>query len=207
MQSLNILESMNTLQKHGIKTAEFHHAIDDQLAMEIAEKIGFPIVMKAVSASIIHKTEAGAVKVGLSDVYQVKEAFNKMKELQGFQGVLIQKMIKGTEVIIGGKKDDQFGPTILFGLGGIFVEVLKDYSLRICPITRKDAREMIHEIKGLPLLLGVRGNPKANLNEIENTLLKVSKMLVKENKIMELDINPLMATENELIAVDARIII
>ncbi len=207
MNALNLAESLKTIKKYGIHTTEFWEATDEKQALFAAQQTGFPAAMKIVSTKINHKSDAGAVKLNLKNAEETTRAFSELSKLEGFEGVIVQPMVFGTEIIIGGKQDEQFGPTILFGLGGIFVEVFKDYSIRICPITKKDAKEMIAEIKGLPLLLGARGRPKANLAEIENTLLKVSKMLLKEKQIRELDINPLMATPDGVTAVDARIIL
>lgn len=207
MDALNAYESLKIISAHGIPTTGFEHANSSEKAMEAAQKLGFPIALKGLSPQVIHKTEFAAVKIGLNSVDEVNNAFFELEKLEGFEGVLVQQMAFGTEIIIGGKQDEQFGQTILFGLGGIFVEILKDYSLRICPITLHDAHEMIQEIKGLPILLGARGKPKVNLTELENILVKTSQMLEKETEIKELDINPLFANEKQVVAVDARIIL
>ncbi|MDO8633879.1 MAG: acetate--CoA ligase family protein [archaeon] len=207
MAVLNILDSLELAKKYGLKTAPFQVAKSEEDAMKAAQSTGYPLAMKIISPKISHKTEKGGVKIGLKNEEELKNAFREMQALVGFEGVLVQPMVFGTEIIIGGKIDDQFGPTILFGLGGIFVEVLKDYSLRICPITRSDAREMIHEIKGYAVLAGARGKPQANFKEIENALLNTSKLLMKEKQVKELDFNPLMVNEKEAVCVDARIIV
>lgn len=207
MPVLNLTQSLKLAQKYGITTTSFHLAKTEQEALRSAQEIGYPVVLKVISPSISHKTEKGGVRVGLKNQEELTEAFRGLSTLEGFEGCLIQPTVYGTEIIIGGKFDDQFGPTILFGLGGIFVEVVKDYSLRICPITRQDAREMIHEIKGFAVLAGARGKKPVNFKAIENALLNTSKLLMKEKQIKELDFNPLLVNEKEAVCVDARIIV
>ena len=129
----------------------------------------------------------------------------KKKPKAVIQGNFVQQFIEGKQIIVGGKIDQQFGPTILFGLGGIFVELMKDVSLRICPINHEEAKEMISEIKGYPILKGIRGEKSINLKELEYVLIKVNNLMMKE-KIKEIDINPLIANEKEVIAVDVRVI-
>jgi len=170
-------------------------------------KIGFPLAIKLSSSIISHKTDVGGVVLNVHSNNDAIHAFLKLKKKKGFESVVVQKMVSGTEIIIGGKLDENFGPTILFGMGGIFVETFKDYSLRICPITSRDASEMISSIKGIALLKGTRGQKGTNLKLIQKELLKVSRLLVKEKQIKELDLNPLIATQKSVLAVDARIIV
>jgi acyl-CoA synthetase (NDP forming) len=173
------------------------------------------VVLKIASADIIHKSDAGGVKVGLKNKREVEKAYGEiMKAAKGkfpkakIEGAAVQKMARpGTEVIVGTFKDAQFGPVIMFGLGGIFVEVLKDVSFRIVPIERRDAAEMIKEIKGYPLLKGYRGMEPASLPALEDILLKVSDLVAKTPEIKELDINPIIAYKDSAVAVDARIVL
>jgi len=116
-------------------------------------------------------------------------------------------MIRGTEIIIGGKRDIQFGPTILVGLGGIYVEVFKDFQIGICPVSKGNAKEMLEKLKSYPILKGTRGKKGVNLDKLIETILKVSNLMLKEENLQELDLNPLIATEKEIIAVDARAIL
>lgn len=206
MAFLDTLESLKIIKKHGIRVAEYAIAPTLNHAKKAAKKIGYPVALKIISKKIIHKTEKKAVITGIKNEDELKQALDHLKTLPGFEGVLVQEMLSGTEIIIGGKTDEQFGPTILFGLGGIFVEVFKDYSIRICPITKKDARQMIEDIKARPLLEGTRGQKAVDKKELIDTLMKVSKLLMHE-KISELDINPLIITKKGIIAVDARIIL
>ncbi len=205
MPLLDVKDSQKLVEKYGI---QFVKSVSVSTEKELIEKLSSfqgRIAMKILSDEIVHKTEVGGVKLNISSKEEAVKAFHDLQKLVGFNGVLVQEMIKGTELIIGGKQDPQFGPIVLFGLGGIFVEVLKDVSIRICPIERKDAREMIQEIKGQAILKGVRGQKPINFQLLEDYLLSVSKLMLNE-KIQELDLNPLIATENSIKAIDARVI-
>jgi acyl-CoA synthetase (NDP forming) len=165
--------------------------------------LGFPVVLKIDSPDILHKTEAGLVALGCRTAAEAQAAFERISRdaREHFpealiNGVLVQEMVTGAvaECIVGMKKDPQFGPTILFGLGGIFVEVFEDVALRVAPLTPVDAAEMIRETKGFKLLTGARGRPKADLAAIEDVLLKMSRLALElEPYLAEVDINPLMA--------------
>ena len=191
-------------------------ANDGKEAKKVSKEIGFPIVMKILSPQIIHKTDAGGVKLNINSEKEVELAFNeiianakKYDSEADIRGVLIEKMVKpSTEIIIGVTRDPTFGPAIMFGLGGIFVELLKDVSFRIAPIKKKDAQEMIHEIKALPMLQGFRGGPNVKLDNIIDAMLKISKLSIDYiDDILEIDLNPIFAYENEILTVDARIIL
>jgi acetyl-CoA synthetase (ADP-forming) len=201
--------------QYGITTPEFDVASNAEDAVESAKKIGYPVVMKIVSQDILHKTDAGGVKVGLENDAEVKSGFEeilqnakKYKKDANIIGVLVQKMApSSTEVIVGALKDPQFGQTLMFGIGGIFVEVLKDVTFRIAPIVEKDAKEMIGEIKAYPILKGYRNTPPADEGAIVNILLNVSKLIMEHPEINQMDLNPIMVYENGASVVDARIIL
>jgi acyl-CoA synthetase (NDP forming) len=209
---MDFIESKKLVEKYKIKFVEGKLIKTKKELSETARKLGYPIALKIISKEISHKTDVGGVELNIQNEKEAIKKFNsilanvkKKAPKAKIQGVFVQKFIEGKQLIVGGKQDQQFGPVILFGLGGIFVEVLKDFSLRICPITREDAKEMIKEIKGFPILKGTRGEKSVNLKELENVLMKVNKLMIKE-KIKELDLNPLIANEKEVIAVDARVI-
>ncbi len=212
---LTEIESKELLQKAGIPVIETKLARTKKEAISLSKKIGFPIVMKITSPDIIHKSDSGGVKLGLKNVTQVGNAYSEILSSirQRFpkaeiQGVSVQKMARpGVEVIIGISKDAQFGPVLMFGLGGILVEVLKDVSFRIVPLTRKDAAEMIREIKGYELLQGYRGQEAANIPSLEQLIVKVSQFVEQNPQIKELDLNPIFAYKDGAVAVDARIIL
>jgi len=193
MEARTILEAYNI----DIPKAELAKDIDE--AKKIAEKIGYPVVLKIVSPNILHKTDVGGIKVGINDQKELVEEFEQMlwnvKRYMpdaNIKGVLVQEMIQSKkETIIGINNDPQFGPMIMFGLGGIYVEVLKDVSFRIAPITRVDAVEMINEIKAIKLLKGARGEAPSDIESIVDVLLKISQLVVDFPEIIEMDINPL----------------
>jgi len=200
MQWLDFFKAKKLLEKYGINFAESVLVKNREEFKNV--KIEFPWVMK-VYGKILHKTEAGGVKVDIGNLEEAEDTFVKMKNISGFEGVIVQRMYKGIELIIGCKEDAQFGKIILFGLGGIMTEIFKDVSIRALPISKYDAKKMIREIKGFKILNGFRNLKPVNLKLLEEYLLKVAKMVKKEN-IVEMDINPLIAYNNNLIAVDIR---
>jgi acetate---CoA ligase (ADP-forming) subunit beta len=212
---LTEIESKQLLKEIGINTTEIKLAASEDEAVKVSQKIGFPVVLKIASQDISHKSDAGGVKVGLKTKEEVSKAYKDIMTSvkQKFpnakiEGVSVQNMARpGTEVIIGMTKDPQFGPVLMFGLGGVWVEVLKDVSFRIVPLTRRDAQEMIKEIKGYKLLEGYRGSEPANISVLEDMLLKISDYMEKTPEIKEMDINPVFAYKDGAIAVDARVVL
>ncbi len=205
-------ECKKIMKKYGIPTTKEFLAKKPEEAVRFAKKIGYPVVLKIDSEDIVHKTETKTVMINIKNDKEVLEAFEttiknakRHKPRAKINGVIVQEHVEGYETIVGGKIDPQFGPVILFGAGGIFTEVLKDTSIRICPIEKEDAEEMINEIKYSKILKGFRGEPPAKMKEIINILLGASKMMMKEN-IKEMDINPLIVSHKEAKAVDVRII-
>jgi acyl-CoA synthetase (NDP forming) len=208
-------EAKTICMEYAIPVTAFKLAKTEREAATLAEQIGFPVVLKIVSPEIIHKSDAGGVMVNLKDATEVQNAYRKIIEnakkynsKARINGVLVQEMApQSTEVIVGAIKDPQFGQTLMFGLGGIFVELLKDVTFRIAPITRQDAEEMITEVKAYPLLKGYRNTPPADINAIVTVLLNTSKLIMDYPEIKELDLNPVMAYEKGVKTVDARIIL
>ena len=214
-RSLLETEAKELLLEYGLPVPAFKLIKNEDEVEEIGELIGYPLVMKIVSPDIIHKSEAGGVKVGIKDGQSAKKAYRDIiSSAQGYDdkahiyGIITYRMCPAsTEVIIGMLKDPHFGPVIMFGLGGIFVEVLKDVSFRILPITEIDAKEMIGEIKGYPILKGVRGEPPKDIAAIREVLIKLSALVMENPEIQEIDLNPILVYENRLQIVDARIIL
>ncbi|MFZ5631641.1 MAG: acetate--CoA ligase family protein [Bacillota bacterium] len=214
-KNLSEVEAKAVLEEAGIPVNRTVLAGTREEAVAAGRQMGFPVVLKLVSSDILHKTEAGGVALNLADEKQVGDAYDKIMAAArerypqaAIDGVSVQKMIGGgVEVIAGMSKDPQFGPVLMFGLGGILVELLKDVSFRLIPITRKDAREMISQIKGYPMLKGFRGSEPVNEEAIVDVLLKLSDFIEKHPEIEEMDINPLFATGEGVIAADARIIL
>ena len=197
-------ESKKLLSQYGILSTEEALAGTSEEAVKIAAKIGYPVVLKVDSPDIPHKTEAGVIKLGISNKSELIDAYNgiignakKYAPEAKIRGVLVQEMVKNArEVIVGLSYDPQFGPVIMFGLGGIFVEVFKDVSLRIAPLTRADAEDMIKEVKGYETLKEFRGKPEADVEGIVDVLIKVSRLAVDLGDVLsEIDINPLMVLD------------
>ncbi|MCP4606987.1 MAG: acetate--CoA ligase family protein [Proteobacteria bacterium] len=201
-KSLTEHQGKELLALYDIPITQEDVATSEEQAIEIVGKVGYPVALKIDSPDIQHKTEAGGLKLNITNKEQLVAAYNEVLKNAAkydpkakINGVLVQEMVKGgTEVIVGVNNDPQFGPTIMFGLGGIFVEILKDVSLRVAPIAREDAMDMIKEIKGYKVLAGARGRTKADIDAIADVLVKVSQMAVElEDQVAELDINPLLA--------------
>ena len=208
-------ESKDLLLKAGIPAAETRLAATGAEAAALARKMGFPVVLKIASRDIVHKSDAGGVVMGLESPDAVEKAFSEGVARAGRQfpeadilGMTVQPQARpGVEVIIGMSKDPQFGPVLMFGLGGVWVEIMKDVSFRITPITRRDAVEMIEEIKGYPLLTGYRGAEPVSIDALVDILLKVSELVEANPAIEELDLNPVIAYSESALAVDARIVL
>jgi acetate---CoA ligase (ADP-forming) subunit beta len=212
---LTEIESKQVLAAAGIPVAEALLATTAEDAAKAAKKAGFPVVIKIVSPDITHKSDVGGVRVGLESKKGVISAFEEMldavREVQPdarIEGVAVQHMAPaGTEVIIGMSKDPQFGPVLMFGLGGVLVEVLKDVAFRIVPLEPRDAHQMVREIKGYPVLEGSRGRDAADIAALESLILKLSEFVEANPQIEELDLNPVFAYPDGAIAVDARIVV
>jgi len=194
-------EGIDILNRYGIPIAKGGLAKSTEEAIEIASRIGYPVALKVISPEASHKTEANAVKLDVKSDSELLEAYQEVTDnLKKYDskaviaGVLIQEMMKnGTEVIVGVSRDPQFGPVILFGLGGIFVEILRDVSLRVLPLTWYDAVQMIKEIKGHGILEGFRERPRADIGAITNILLNVSRLSMDlKDSILEMDLNPVI---------------
>jgi len=212
---LTEIESKELLKPVGISVSDTRLATSREGAISVSRRLGFPVVLKIASPGITHKSDTGGVKLGLKTSKQVGKAYDDILAAISqnhpqavIEGVSVQKMARpGVEVIIGMSKDAQFGPALMFGLGGVWVEVLKDVSFRIVPLTRRDAAEMIREIKGYPLLQGYRGQEPVDVSNLEEWLLKVSDFVEQNPEIKELDLNPIFAYSDGAIAVDARVIL
>jgi acetyl-CoA synthetase (ADP-forming) len=208
-------EAKKICMEYSIPVTKFELAKNETEAVKDADEIGYPVVLKIVSPDIIHKSDVGGVVVDLKDEKGVQNAYNQiLKNVKKHNaeariiGMLVQEMAPpSTEVIVGAIKDPQFGPSVMFGLGGIFVEVLKDVTFRVAPITRDEACEMISEVKAYPLLKGYRNTPPVDIGAIAEILLNTSKLVMDHQEIKELDLNPIMVYEKGAKTVDARIIL
>lgn len=211
---LDEIHSKQILKEAGLNVTETRLAKAREEALTISKEAGYPVVMKIVSPQITHKSDVGGVKLGLKTPADTGRAYDEIMESARqkapgavIEGVSIQKMAPdGVELVIGMTKDPQFGPVLMFGLGGIFVEMLKDVSFRIVPLTASDATEMIREIKGFKMLEGFRGQAPVDISFLEDQLLKISRFIQQNPEIKEMDINPLIAYHDGAVAVDARIV-
>lgn len=210
---LSEIEAKEVLHQAGVAVERAVLATTIEAARTHAEQIGYPVVLKIVSPDISHKSDIGGVKVGLEDADAVTAAFDEIMRNANaaapdanITGIAVQHMApQGTEIIVGMTTDPQFGPVVMFGLGGIMVEVMKDVSFRIVPVSERDAAQMIDEIKGKAILDGVRGQPPLDKAAIAKAILAVSEFVEHNPDIQELDLNPMMVYAEGAIAVDARI--
>jgi acyl-CoA synthetase (NDP forming) len=208
-------ESKQVLQDLGIATTLGQLVTSEDAAVHVATTLGFPVVLKISSADIVHKSDVGGVQLHLHTAEDVRQAYQTILQSVATQspgahieGVTVQPMASpGVEVIIGMSKDATFGPVLMFGLGGVLVEILKDVAFRLIPLSPRDAAEMIRDIKGLPLLQGYRGAPAADLAALERILLTLSDFVAQTPTIREIDLNPVYAYAQGALAVDARIIL
>jgi acetyltransferase len=215
--SIADFEARQIMTAYGLPIPKSDLAETPENAIELARKIGYPVVLKIASPDILHKTDVGGVKVGLRNAEEVRDAFELIvyraqRYVPDAQilGCLVQEMVpSGTEVLVGMNRDPQFGPLVTFGLGGIYVETLKDVTFRVAPFSIQDAHAMLAEIRASALLDGVRGQPPADKDAIVDTLLRTSQLVQDFPEIVELDINPLMVyPQGEgAIAIDMRLVL
>jgi acetyl-CoA synthetase (ADP-forming) len=204
-------QALALCQTYGIPVAPFEVVDDSDGAVKAAGRLGYPVAIKALATQLLHKSDVGGVVLGLPDAAAVRREaavmLAKIAEPTRLTKLLIQRMVgDGLEVILGGKRDRSFGPVVMFGLGGIYVEVLGDVALRVAPLSQTDAKEMVDEIRGKRLLDEIRGQPPLDRKELIEALLSVSRMLVDNPDIAEVDVNPLIVLEHGVAAVDARVV-
>ncbi len=207
-------EAVKLLEKYDVPYPEHALAHSAEEAVECASRLGYPVVLKVVSPQVIHKSDVGGVLAGLADAQQVHDGFERIVTsvcshipAAHFDAILVCKQAAaGLEVIVGALHDPCFGATVMFGLGGIFAEVLRDVVFRLAPLRRQDAIDMVHEVKGYPLIAGLRGQAPCDQEALVALLLAVSKMAVEHPEIQELDLNPVCLYQRSLSVLDARVI-
>ncbi len=213
---LTVFESKQLLLDAGFPINQFGLASNPDQAASIAKGFGFPVVLKIVSSNIVHKSDIGGVAIGIGSEEEVILKFKEMMaKIQDpypkaqIDGILVENMIQdgGTEVILGTVIDPVFDHVVMFGLGGIFVEVLKDVTFRLIPMKKQDALDMIEEIRAAPILNGVRGQPPANKEKLANLLIQLSEFVNSNKEIAECDLNPVFAGPNRATVVDARLVL
>jgi acetate---CoA ligase (ADP-forming) subunit beta len=201
-------QAKHLLSSIGIVVPRFFSTIQIEEALRFAEKIGYPVVGKVVSPKVIHKSDKNGVEVGIDSERKLKETFHRFSKIEGFAGMLIEEVVSGLELILGAKNDYQFGPVILFGMGGVWVEIYRDVILKMAPLGQRDIDSMIRCLKGRPLLEGYRGAPPANLGELKKLLKTFSDLVMEvENLIESIDLNPVICSPTKCVVADARIML
>jgi acetyl-CoA synthetase (ADP-forming) len=207
---LSEYESKQILQDYAIPVTSEILVSNEEDLINAAGKIGFPLVMKGCSRKIVHKTEKGLIRVDIRNAEEALAAFNEIKAAMDVadKTVLVQQMVKGQrELVVGLTRDPQLGPCVMFGLGGIFTEVLNDTVFRVAPLEKEDALEMMQEIKGRKILDAVRGMAPADKNMLAEILIRVGRIGIENEKIKEIDINPIILSAGKPIAVDALMVL
>jgi len=201
-------EAKRLFQIAGLNVPKYiwAHTLDE--AIKFAHRTGFPVVAKVVSPHVIHKSDVGGVIVGIDTDEKLKKAYNTFKDLDGSDGMLVEEMVTGQELIIGAKIDYQFGPVILLGIGGTVVELYQDVTMRMTPINKNDVMSMISSLKGRDLIMGFRSNEPVNVKDLTDMMTGFSSLTVDlENHIQSIDLNPVICSGDRCIIADARIIL
>jgi hypothetical protein len=205
------VDALAFLGREGLQVLENFLARDENEAAGMASRIGFPVALKVSSADVIHKTETGGIRISLKSEGEVRQAFNEIVSAfrsnspeKRLDGVIVQKLGKGFELIVGARRDPQFGPVLMFGLGGIYAEAIRDVSFRLVPLTGRDAREMIEELHAYEALRKPRVGT-VDLPCIEDFLLQASRLIEKHKAIAEMDLNPVFVAAGDIRVCDARI--
>jgi succinyl-CoA synthetase beta subunit len=192
----------------GISVPRFKRAVTEEEALAFAEEIGYPVVAKIVSPQMIHKSEYGGVATGIENGTQLREVCSRFRAMEGFAGVLVEETLSGVELIIGGKMDYQFGPVVLFGMGGTKAEIYRDTSVRMAPLTEKDVASMVACLKARPLLTGFRGSEPIHFQELSKMMVAFSHLLMDlEGQFESIDLNPVMCSSRRCVVGDARIML
>jgi len=209
MVNLDFIKSKEILSKYDVLSCKEKLVGSKKEAFLFTEKIGFPVVLKIFSPDVPHITDVGGLKLGIKNKKELEKAWddilfslkkNKPKAL--IEGFLVQEEVEGVEIMVGMKRSREFGPVLMFGLGGILVEILKDVSFGIAPISRSTAIRMIKEIKGYKILKGFRGNPAVNLEKLIDVLINISKLSLENPEIKEIDLNPIIVNNKKALVVD-----
>jgi acetyl-CoA synthetase (ADP-forming) len=214
-RNLTEAEAYELLSNYGIPVPTYSVASSEEEAVQASDSLGFPLVMKIVSPDIMHKTDIGGIKMNIINSPQVRESYKniicnvrKNKPEARINGMLLYKQApKGVEVIVGMIRDPQFGPTVMFGLGGIFIEILKDVAFRVCPVERTDIEEMLTEIEGIKMLQGYRGQPRRDVNAIIDIILEISRLALDYPVVKGIDLNPILVYEKGALVVDAKVLL
>jgi len=207
-KTLSEYESKLVLAEYGVPITKEMVVSTEKDVISAANEIGYPVVLKGSGEKLSHKTEMNLIALDLRDEQSVKQEFNRLTSHAEVNEVLVQQMVKGDrELVVGLTRDAQFGPCVMFGLGGIFTEILEDVSFRVAPLLRRDAMEVMEEIKGKKILDSFRGKPAVDREVLANILIAVGKIGLEHEKVREIDINPLKILDGKPIAVDALVVL
>lgn len=206
-KNLSEYDSKRLLAEYGIPVTREKLAKSADEAVNIAKEIGYPVVLKGCGASLTHKTEKGVIRLNIKDDDEVRKAFDEIFKVEPMDGVLVQEMLPSErELVVGLIRDPQFGPCVMFGLGGIYTEILRDVTFRVAPLEPRDAREMMEEIKSAKILGPFRGKEPVDRDILEQALIAMGKIGLEHDEIKEIDVNPLIIHKGKPIAVDALVV-
>lgn len=201
-------DAKRILDLAGIPVPNFHLATTMDDAVQAARKIGYPVVAKAVSPAVIHKTDVDGVSVGIKTDEEIKAVFDRFQRFEQFKGMLVEELVAGVELIVGAKIDYQFGPVVLIGIGGTGVELYGDTAVRMAPVNEQDVRSMVHQLKGRRVLEGFRGSKPVDMKSLNNLVVRFSEMIMDlEARMTSVDLNPVMCTFKGCMVADARIML
>lgn len=201
-------EAKRLLSLAGLEVARFLFAATVEEAVRFAKEIGYPLVGKVVSPKVVHKSEKNGVELGIGGDRKLRETFHRFSKIEGFAGMLVEEMVSGIELIVGAKNDYQFGPVVLFGIGGVWAEIYRDVVLRMAPLDQRDIDSMVRCLKARPLLEGYRGSNPVNLKELNRLLIAFSNIVMDLDPEMEsIDLNPVICSSTQCVVADARIIL
>ncbi len=205
MKQIPFVQTMQLLERHDIPMVPSSVFVDQKEAWNFISKLKQPVAMKIDAAEVWHRTEAEGVFLNVSRKQEFEQAWQRLSSISEHRGVIVQEMRSGIELALGAKRDAQFGPVVMFGLGGILIELMQDVSFRVAPIDLAEARRMISEIKGYRLLTGFRGRPAVDQDKLAEILVNLGYLAAENSEIEEIDLNPVMANGQRIEAVDAKI--
>jgi succinyl-CoA synthetase beta subunit len=201
-------QAKRLLSLAGLGVPRFFWTKEIEEALRFADEIGYPVVGKVVSPKVIHKSEKDGIEVGIDNERKLKEIFRRFNKMEGFMGMLVEEMVSGLELIVGAKNDYQFGPVVLFGIGGVFVEIYRDIILRMAPLNQRDVDSMVRRLKARRLLEGYRGSNPINFKELNKLLITFSHLVMDLEHFFEsIDLNPVICSPDKCVVADAGILL
>ena len=201
-------DALRLFAEAGFDVPRFEWVRTEEETVAAGDRIGWPVVAKVVSRDVVHKSDAGGVAVGVGSPDEMREVADRFSSIDGFAGILVEEMVPGMELIIGAKIDEQFGPVVLLGMGGVSVEIYKDTAIRMAPVTEENIESMINDITAGGMMRGYRGAAGVNIGELKKLVAEFSTLVVEmAGEIESVDLNPVLCTEERCVIADARIIL